>query len=257
MMVKSYSKAKILCVTGEAIVAEKEGQFGSVPSEEGNSRIQVIAFLLIFGGILHALKPQVVTLDWPEVVVIAIGIILIVIPLGNIGALIESLEWGKTKILFREVRKLDETVTSAEHETMATSDLSTEGPVPLDTSEPRSEVSSSEWTKKIETLLSTDPEMALIRIGVEIERMLDELEGRDGTRTPSSGIVWSRTMRNLQTKRIITPQTVTALTDFRNVRNQLIHPTGGRVADSLVISTVDSGIKLLRLLSTLKRKDRG
>lgn len=241
---------------GEAIVAEKEGQYGSLPTEEGNPRIQVIAFLLIFGGILHALKPQVVTLDWPEVVVIAIGIILVVVPLDNIGTVIESLEWGKTKILFREVRRLDETVTSAEREAIATSGLSTEGPVPPQTSEHPLKDSSSEWNKKIESLLSTDREMALIRIGVEIERMLEELEGRDGTRTPSSGIVWSRTMRDLQVNGIITPQTVTALTNFRNVRNQLIHPSGGRVAESLVISTVDSGIKLLRLLSTLKRKDR-
>jgi hypothetical protein len=243
-------------VSGDIIVAEKEGQYGSLPTEEGNLRIQVIAFLLIFGGILHALKPQAVTLDWPEVVVIAIGIILIVVPLDNIGTVIESLEWGKTKILFRAVRRLDETVTSAEDEAIASSELSTKGPAPGQTSEHPSKNSSSEWNKKIESLLSTDREMALIRIGVEIERMLGELEGRDGTRTSSSGIIWSRTMRNLQMKRTITPQTVTALTNFRNVRNQLIHPSGGRVAESLVISTVDSGIKLLRLLSTLKGKDQ-
>ena len=244
-------------MSGEAIVAEKEGQYGSLPTGEGNSLIPVIGFLLIFGGILHALKPQAVTLDWPEVVVIVIGIILIVVPLDNIGTVIESFEWGKTKILFREVRRLDETVTSAEHEAIETSDLSTVGPVPPQTSESPSKDSSYEWNKKIESLLSTDRDMALIRIGVEIERTLYELEGRVATRTPSSGIVWSRTMKNLQINGIITPQTVTALTDFRNVRNQLIHPSGGRVAESLVIRTVDNGIKLLRLLSTLKRKDLG
>ena len=58
-------------------------------------------------------------------------------------------------------------------------------------------------------------------------------------------------MRNLVQAGRITPQVSTALTEFRNVRNQLIHTSGGRVPDEAVSSAVDSGIKLLKLLENI------
>ena len=105
--------------------------------------------------------------------------------------------------------------------------------------------------QRIELLLSSDKEMALIRVGVEIERVLAELERGLPASSPVRGIVWSRTMRNLVQAGRITPQISTALTEFRNVRNQLIHPSGGRVPDAAVSSAVDSGLKLLKLLQNI------
>jgi hypothetical protein len=72
--------------------------------------------------------------------------------------------------------------------------------------------------RQMRSLLETDKEMALIRIGIEIERVLADLERRAGLATSSPAIVWSRTMRNLQQSELITPQISKALTEFRNVR---------------------------------------
>ena len=51
-------------------------------------------------------------------------------------------------------------------------------------------------------------------------------------------------------------QIAKALVEFRDVRNQLIHPSGGSVTDALIASAVDSGIKLLRLLTGLRDINR-
>jgi uncharacterized protein YutE (UPF0331/DUF86 family) len=101
------------------------------------------------------------------------------------------------------------------------------------------------------SLLETDKEMALIRIGIEIERILAGLERDNGISPRTPGIVWSRTIKSLEQQGQITPQIAKALTEFRNVRNQLIHPSAGAVPKTLVTSAVDSGLKLLRLLSSI------
>jgi hypothetical protein len=101
------------------------------------------------------------------------------------------------------------------------------------------------------SLLETDKEMALIRIGIEIERILAGLERDNGITARTPGVVWSRTIKSLEQQGQITPQIAKALTEFRNVRNQLIHPSAGAVPEALVTSAVDSGLKLLRLLSSI------
>jgi hypothetical protein len=100
-------------------------------------------------------------------------------------------------------------------------------------------------------LFDTDKEMMLVRIGIEIERMLVQLDHGD---SPSKRpIIWSRTVGSLADRGVITPQIAKALVEFRDVRNQLIHPSGGSVTDALIASAVDSGIKLLRLLTWFSR----
>ena len=76
---------------------------------------RLIAALLIVGGVLHAFKPSLITLDWQSIAVILLGILLLFLPLDDVGSVIESLEVGKTKILFRKVQQLDDTVEQAIH----------------------------------------------------------------------------------------------------------------------------------------------
>ena len=64
---------------------------------------RLIAALLIGGGVLHAFKPAWLTLDWPSITLILLGILLLFLPLHDLGSVIESLEVGKTKMLFRRV----------------------------------------------------------------------------------------------------------------------------------------------------------
>ena len=92
-------------------------------------------------------------------------------------------------------------------------------------------------------------EMALIKTGIEIERVLTDLYQAAGGTVPRTGIVWSRAIEFLVSKGDLAPATSRACIEFRNVRNQLIHPSGGKVADALVTSAVDSGVKLLRILT--------
>jgi Sec-independent protein translocase protein TatA len=54
-----------------------------------------------------------VTLDWPSIALILVGVLLLFVPLEDLGALIERLEFGKTKILFRRVKQLDESFERA------------------------------------------------------------------------------------------------------------------------------------------------
>src|SRR5882757_8627527 len=74
---------------------------------------RLIAGLLILGGAVHAFKPAWLTLDWPSIALILLGILLLFLPLDDLGSVVESLEIGKTKILFRKVRQLDDTVEEA------------------------------------------------------------------------------------------------------------------------------------------------
>jgi hypothetical protein len=84
---------------------------------------RLIASLLIVGGVLHAFKPAWLTLDWPSIALILLGILLLFLPLDDLGSVIESLEVGKTKILFRKVKQLDDTVEEAIREEVAPSNL--------------------------------------------------------------------------------------------------------------------------------------
>ena len=207
---------------------------------------RLLATLLIVAGAVHGLKPQWLTLDWPTIALLLAGVFLLFVPLDDLGEIFESLEIGKTKILFRKVKRLDESVNLAELETV----IPSLNAAAVEPKQENGDVSVSA-DQRIEVLLSADKEMALIRVGVEIERVLAELERGLPASSPVRGVVWSRTMRNLVQAGRITPQVSTALTEFRNVRNQLIHPSGGRVPDAAVSSAVDSGIKLLKLLENI------
>lgn len=171
------------------------------------------------------------------------------VPVDDIGAIIESLEIGNTKILFRAVKRLDESVQRAEIE--AASTVTALQPVSEESNNkdaslkrvddyPRSDANVSE-------LLSGDKELALIKIGIEIERSLSQLQSLHRLRV-SPPSIWGKNLRLLEDEGIISHEVVGALLEFRQVRNRLVHPTDMRVPESLIGSAIDSGIKLLRLL---------
>lgn len=220
---------------------------------------RLIAVLLILAGAVHAFKPAWVTLDWPSIALMLVGVLLLFVPLEDLGAVIESLEFGKTKILFRKVKQLDESVERAVNSETDVDRPGVESSPGLALNEAGRQVEAegqrSPWgdffsDPRNRTLFDTDKEMMLVRIGIEIERVLVQLDNGD---SPSKRpIVWSRTVGSLAERGVITPQIAKALVEFRDVRNQLIHPSGGSVTDALIASAVDSGIKLLRLLTGLR-----
>jgi hypothetical protein len=205
---------------------------------------RLVAGLLIVAGALHAFKPQWLTLDWPSIALILVGVLLLFLPLDEIGEVIESLEIGKTKILFRKVKRLDESVNHAEMQEATT-------PKPALRAYGEDEID-----EQIQMLLSADKEMALVKIGVELERILAELYQKAGGDVPRTGMTWRKALEFLESKGKVSAATSRACIQFRNVRNQIIHSSGGPVPDSVVTSAVDSGIKLLRILSHIREMNR-
>jgi hypothetical protein len=240
---------------------EKTDNIGASRMKPWQGRL--IAVLLILAGAVHAFRPAWVTLDWPTIALILFGVLLLFVPLEDLGAVIESLEFGKTKILFRKVKQLDESVERAVSSEADAVRPGVEASPGLEPNEAGSQVEAegqrSPWgdffsDPRNRTLFDTDKEMMLVRIGIEIERVLVQLDHGD---SPSKRpIVWSRTVGSLADRGVITPQIAKALVEFRDVRNQLIHPSGGSVTEALIASAVDSGIKLLRLLVGLRDIDR-
>jgi hypothetical protein len=233
-----------------------EDQLENGPTSGTNRwRSWLIATLLLIAGLVHALKPQWLTLDWPSIVLIMVGILLIFVPLDDLGGIIESLEIGNTKILFRKVKRLNESVSRAEATTGGTTaavpwlNLETGGvgrASGTGGSGPIGGSSGSVRDDNIERLLSGDKELVLIKIGVELERRLSELAG-DGGGSGSGTLPWSRLIAELEQGNVITKETARALRNFGYVRNLLVHH-GSRVPEAAVTSAIDSGIKLLRVL---------
>jgi hypothetical protein len=200
---------------------------------------------------LHAFKPQWLTLDWPSIVLLLVGVLLIFVPVDDIGAIIESLEIGKTKILFRKVKKLNEDVNRAEAEAQAERAKAVETAPDMKMNDnvniQGTSFSVPVFAKLVSRLLSGDKELALIRIAIELERRLSELAGDAGFDV-SRPRPLGQMARQLQGKGVISQETANALREFWQVRNLVVHHGAGTPSDSALASTIDSGVKLLRIL---------
>jgi hypothetical protein len=161
---------------------------------------KLVAGLLIVAGILHAVKPAWLNMDWPSIALIFVGLLLLFVPLNDIGGIIESLEIGKTKILFRKVKGLDESVKDAERQQASTESTTAQASF-------RVSGHYDNGDEQIEALLSADKEMALVRIGIEIERVLTDLFQAAGGTVPRTGIVWSRAIEFLESRGDLVPAT--------------------------------------------------
>ena len=129
----------------------------------------LVAGLLIAAGLLHGFAPRRFALDWPTLALVLSGVLLIFIPMDEIGAIVESLEFGKAKILFRKVENLDRSVDEAAIEQ---SEIKRVQPSMSSVSTEKAET---------ETFLSSDREMALVRIGIEMEKILaDQYKAHGG-----------------------------------------------------------------------------
>jgi hypothetical protein len=233
-----------------------------------------VAALLIIAGVLHGVKPKWLTLDWPTIALILVGAILLFVPLDDIGGVIESLEIGKTKILFRKAQNLHREVTAAvesaelknlpsggdsgvfvgRRRTLDSFTSGKEEEAVSDGSEPSAlaedprALRSSFDGSRLEALLTADKPMALIRIGIEIEGAINNLLERQGAIAPERYLPISRAITALVSSGAITPDVAGALINFQSVRNSIVHASQN-VPDAVVTSTIDSGLQLLRYLN--------
>ena len=230
----------------------------------------VSAGVLAGGGIFHMVKPALLTLDWPGVAVVLIAILLFFVPIENIGSIIESLEIGNTKILLRKTQRLREDVALATESKgkplgrIRTNDqaFSSVSPVPGDASRSNSELSApAESLNDIAvaikeaqdarlTALLGDKSMTLIRIGIEIERAINDLLAKQQLPAQRRDFGIASAISTLLSQKVISPEIANSLKEFQAIRNQIVHATKS-VPEGVLTSTIDSGLQLLDFLRIL------
>jgi len=209
-----------------------------------------VLFLIVLGAVIlsHIIFPTHVQLDWPTFALLAIFVAVLFWPeLRGILPTIKKLRIGNTEIeTWESVRKLHQDVEKAEGLSVASTGptvelRATETAVPF------------ERVRRILTLASKDKEMAILRISTEIEKELTALFQRSGVGQSPPHTIWG-TVNILLSKGILPPEFATAIIEFRNVRNKVAHPIrGDSVDESVLTSTIDSGVRILQLLLQLKQ----
>src|SRR5205823_3670940 len=96
------------------------------------------------------------------------------------------------------------------------------------------------------------------RLGVEIEKQITILFATSGLGNQNPARNWREMLDALRENGIITSEIDTALREFWIVRNQAVHAGSARsrVPDGLLVSTIDSGIRLFKLLKEIPRPTR-
>jgi hypothetical protein len=247
-------------------------------SESGSKRWQgrLVAVLLIIAGAVHAFKPLWLTLDWPSIVLIMVGVLLLFVPLDDLGSVIESVEFGKNKILFRNTDKLRSEVKFAiRSEALKAPTEKTPGvyvgthrtfdhsariiaqqnvadrdqAVENKSQEPETGTSGPYIESRLNALLDADKEMALIRIAIELERTINILLHQRGIAISGPSYSINQAVSELVHAGEITAEVSLALTQFHRVRNEIIHARRS-VPESAITSVIDSGMDLLLFLNS-------
>lgn len=262
---------------GAAEMADTDVDLGNGLGSNGNRwQGRLVGGLLVVGGVLHCLRPSWFTLDWPSIVIILVGVALLFVPLDDLGAVIESIEFGKNKILFRNTDKLRSEVKvaigSAElenptektngifvgtHRTVDHAMETTSQPEvgnrnqghERESLEPETGTPGPYTERRIRALLDADKEMALIRIAIEIERTINILLQQRGIAIAGPGYSINRAASELVRAGEVTGEVAQALTQFQRVRNEIVHARRA-VPESAITSVIQSGLELLLLLDS-------
>ncbi|HXJ14089.1 MAG TPA: hypothetical protein VNH19_17575 [Candidatus Limnocylindrales bacterium] len=210
---------------------------------------RVLIGVLVLGvAVAHSLWPGRVQLDWPTVALLGIFISIVAArEISNFLPMVKRLKLGEAEIEMQEaVQKLHQEVENAEESTGP--EMVVEAVRRPDSVEARPGTSE----EHILDVASRDKESAVVRLVIEIEKELGRLfqEANLGSHPP-------RTIREmvdqLVAKNVLSREAGKAIIEFRNVRNQVIHPTqGGTVPESVLVSAIDSGVRILRLLRSIK-----
>lgn len=100
-------------------------------------------------------------------------------------------------------------------------------------------------------LAAQDKESAVVRLTIEIEKELAAVFHASGLGTEPPKTI-RELVNKLVEKKVLSPSTGTAILEFRDVRNQVIHPRqAGTVPASALASAIDSGIRILHILRSM------
>lgn len=203
-------------------------------------------FLSALGLIVasHIAFPRHAQLDGATVALLAVFACVLFWPeLEHFLPLVKTLQVGSLRIELREkLDKLHKDVQKAE-------DIAAAGEPT--TSAPDTPISFDE-AEHFLRLASQDKQIAILQIATEIEKELLGFSRRLGIDPPPHSI--RQTVKAMQSKGILSQELADAIIEFRDVRNKVAHPIRENVVDeSVVTSTIDSGVRIVQLLRRLRK----
>lgn len=109
---------------------------------------------------------------------------------------------------------------------------------------------------EIKTLLElaqTSPKLLLISLAIEIEKELREIIYSQGPAGEFHNFTFPIALKLLENRGIVPSHTITALREFQNVRNQIVHGRGAASSDD-ILRAIDSGVIILKTLKAIPRE---
>jgi uncharacterized protein YutE (UPF0331/DUF86 family) len=209
---------------------------------------------------VHSIFPSKVSLDWPTVVVVCIALFVGIAPkLDRYLPLIKKLKIGQAELeLQQQAEAVAVSVDKIEAKALAASatagsSATAEGLI----SEQRPAAKRLQDTTRetqIVKLASTDRIAAILLLAIEIEREALFLTVTLGLRNRAKTGTFREAIQLLTQQRLIDAEVAAALMEFYELRNQIVHARVRFDAnDPVLISALDSGLRLLRALKTLPR----
>lgn len=199
----------------------------------------ILLFLL---GLFHAIWPRFLTLDWPTVALLGLGAAFcFASKFPEMMPYVKRLKLGEAEIELRgatdEIGQNLEKVAEAQPVKKMAEAL-------VDS---RASVSGDGIEAQILDLAAKDREAALIRLGIEIEKLLAVLCKQ--TNLADTSGTWQKTVAVLVQKGVLDSSLGKAIIEFRNVRNQVIHSgLRGPVKKDILARAIDEGLKILQYL---------
>ena len=190
----------------------------------------------------HAISPQHIALDWPDVSLLIIGAALLFSKELSAGLpYLKKLKLGEAEIELKE--KLDDLNTSLNK-------IEEKPPKTGPTQSIVEKLADTSIESKVLEIAAKDKGAALVALSIEIEKELALLCKKNNI-SLSRG-TWREMIEILAAKRVLNPELTKPLLEFRDVRNRVIHSgLHGPVWRTLLDSALDSGLKLLRLLKEI------
>jgi hypothetical protein len=104
-------------------------------------------------------------------------------------------------------------------------------------------------------IAARDKKSALMRLALEIEKEVESLYKASGLKDKKPTDNYTVMRRELRDNSVITREVSNAIREFWRTRNKVVHPEIGNpsISDAVLGSTVDSGIRVLRLLKEIPR----
>jgi uncharacterized protein YutE (UPF0331/DUF86 family) len=169
---------------------------------------------------LHMGWSSRIPLDWPTIALVGIVVAIVFAPeVSRLLPFIKRIKVGEAEIELQEsVQKLHQEVEKAEESTGSRAALRESH-----TNRVKAVQEKQGTQNAILALAAQDKESAVVRLTIEIEKELAALFHANGLGTEPPKTI-RELVNKLVEKKVLSPSTGTAILEFRDVRNQVIHP---------------------------------